>query len=93
MAKKQRIQIKCRGAESVPYDKLNPLQGNLKDLSDENYSKLKKEILELGFSEPISVWENDGKLFSSKWSSTTPGHQANGGNGVLRVSTASDLDH
>lgn len=63
MAKKQRIQIKCRGADSVPYNKLNPLQGNLKDLSDENYSKLKKEILELGFSEPISVWENDGKLF------------------------------
>lgn len=50
------IKIACQGAATVPLDELLSFQGNLKDLSKENYSKLKKEILELGFSEPVSVW-------------------------------------
>ena len=54
------IQIKCEGRDLLLYDELVPFQGNLKDLSKENYAKLKKEIIELGFSEPISVWKNDG---------------------------------
>lgn len=57
----KKIEIKCKGADSKPYNELLPFQGNLKDLSDENYQKLKKEILELGFSEPVSVWLNDNK--------------------------------
>lgn len=56
------IPIKCKGHTSVALDQLIPIQGNLKDLSVENYIKLRKEILELGFSEPVSVWENDGKF-------------------------------
>lgn len=60
---KKEIVIKCRGAELVAHAQLVPFQGNLKDLSDENYAKLKGEILTLGFSEPFSVWKNDGKLY------------------------------
>lgn len=44
-------------------DELEVIQGNLKDLSEENYTKLKKEILELGFSSPIHVWLSSGKKF------------------------------
>lgn len=55
------IRIACTGAGQEYLQDLVPLQGNLKDLSKENYEKLKKEILELGFSEPISVWVNEGK--------------------------------
>ncbi len=56
----KQIQIKCKGHTSLPYTKLVPFQGDLKDLSKENYNKLKKSILELGFSEPCSVWLDDG---------------------------------
>ena len=41
---------------TAEYKKLSPLQGNLKDLTEERYEDLKGKILELGFSEPISVW-------------------------------------
>ena len=54
------IEVKCTGAETVSISKLKPLQGKLKKLSDANYHKLKREILETGFSEPISVWNDQG---------------------------------
>lgn len=63
MADKKQIVVKCRGAELVSYENLHPLQGALKDLSSENYVKLKNEILNLGFSEPFSVWKNEKKIF------------------------------
>jgi hypothetical protein len=56
------IEIKCKGSSLAQINDLVPFQGNLKDLSEENYKKLRKEILELGFSEPVSVWEHDGVL-------------------------------
>jgi len=55
------IQIKCKGSMSLELEQLEAFQGNLKDLTKENYNKLRKQILELGFSEPICVWKNDGK--------------------------------
>lgn len=51
------VKIACQGSAELSIDSLEPFQGNLKDLSKENYEKLKKEILDLGFSEPISVWQ------------------------------------
>lgn len=57
------VKVACQGTESISIDSLEPFQGNLKDLSSENYEKLKKEILELGFSEPISVWKFEGKSY------------------------------
>jgi len=45
----------------LPLEELKDFQGNLKELSQENYGKLKKEILRHGFSEPVSVWRHDGK--------------------------------
>jgi hypothetical protein len=62
MKDKKAIQVKCRGAEVVDHDQLIPFQGNLKDLSEENYEKLKGEILSLGFSEPFSAWRSEEKL-------------------------------
>lgn len=44
---------------------LEALQGNLKVLPDENYQKLKKEMLKDGFSFAVHVWEDKsaGKIF------------------------------
>ena len=61
MAEK-RIPIACKGNSEAKYCDLIPLQGNLKSLSESNYERLKKQILELGFSEPISVWKDGDSL-------------------------------
>lgn len=58
-----KIEIKCKGAKTLDHKKMVPFQGELKDLSDQDYEKLKKNILELGFSEPISVWLKSGKHY------------------------------
>lgn len=54
------VSIKCRGAVDVRLEDLKEFQGNLKDLSHENYQKLRTEILTHGFSEPVSIWINNG---------------------------------
>jgi len=58
-----KIKISCSGAATLLYSDLEPFQGELKSLSTENFQKLRKEILELGFSEPVSVWRSEGKNF------------------------------
>ncbi len=42
---------------------LTVFQGDLKSLSKKNYTKLKKEILELGYSSPIHFWVHNGKNY------------------------------
>lgn len=54
------IRIACQGHTTLDIDKLEAFQGDLKDLSKDNYNKLRKQILELGFSEPVSVWQQGG---------------------------------
>lgn len=54
------VEIKCQGSHVIELENLTILQGNLKSLSDKNYNKLKKEILELGYSSPIHVWNREG---------------------------------
>ena len=53
----------------VKVDELMPFQGELKDLSNDNYERLSKEILETGFAFPIFAWEHNGAWF------TIDGHQ------------------
>ena len=47
---------------TIPIADLLPTQGDLKDLSEENYNKLKKNIERRGFIDPVSVWEDDKGL-------------------------------
>ncbi len=64
------IKITCKGAASAALKDLNPLQGGLKSLSEQNYQKLKAAITgKHGFSFPFAVWKNKGKLW------TVDGHQ------------------
>ena len=59
------IIIECFGSGDLPLSLMTPLQGDLKTLSDENYSRLKTEILTDGYSFPIAVYEcvEDGKIY------------------------------
>jgi ParB-like chromosome segregation protein Spo0J len=54
------IRITCKGSKTLPYGSFENFQGELKHLTEENYKRLRKQILELGFSAPVFVWEHDG---------------------------------
>ena len=47
-------------AQYIDYRKLEPFQGNLKDLSAENYNKLLKSFKDEGFFVPVYVWKHKG---------------------------------
>lgn len=55
------IKIKCTASHFFELDELIVIQGNLKELSTENYEKLKKNILKHGFISPIHIWFNKEK--------------------------------
>jgi len=47
----------------VDIDNLVPLQGDLKKLSDENFNKLRKSLIEKGFQFTVHVWEQGKKTY------------------------------
>jgi ParB-like nuclease family protein len=53
------VRVKVREIRTLDHDKLTPFQGELKNLSEENYQKVKGEILRLGFSFALHAWVND----------------------------------
>lgn len=62
MAQKKTVKIACKGADQADLAKLVHFQGGLKTLTEANYIKFRNQMLKLGFSEPISVWNDKGKL-------------------------------
>lgn len=57
------IEIKCLGHVNLDYTSFIPFQGNLKELSKQNYERLKKSILSFGFSEPFNIWQQEEKNY------------------------------
>lgn len=55
----KKIEIKCVGNSTRGLDELKEFQGDLKGLPEENYQKLKGDILTLGFCAPIFIWNNN----------------------------------
>lgn len=47
---------------TMPIADLLPTQGNLKDLTEKNYKKLKSSIERRGFYVPVYVWEDKDKV-------------------------------
>jgi len=75
----KQIQIRCKGTSALPLDSFQNLQGNLKELRESEYKKLRRSIEKYGFRFPIFVWGNmilDGhqrilvlkKMISEGWS-------------------------
>jgi hypothetical protein len=54
------VQVKCSAAVNVPLADLTPLQGDLKQLSNTNFEKLKRSILKHGITFPFFVWQSGG---------------------------------
>jgi DNA modification methylase len=71
VGKMKQIRIACKGAIELDYKELNELQGDLKDLSEEDYLKLETEILETGFAFTPHIWKDEKK---KKWF-LVDGHQ------------------
>lgn len=55
---KQKIKIACKGSRMELLSNLEVIQGNLKELSPENFAKLRKRIETKGFDAPFFVWQN-----------------------------------
>ena len=53
------IRIACQAAATLPLDQLTAFQGTLKMLPPENAAKLRREIIEMGFSSPFHVWRQE----------------------------------
>ena len=49
--------------DKIDSKELTPFQGNLKNLSKENYAKLKRTLETDGFRIPFFVWVNEGKNY------------------------------
>lgn len=60
MANKQ-IRVTATGAALVPYEKLEAFQQDIKHLDKLRYEKLRKSVLDNGFSFTVHVWKNRGK--------------------------------
>jgi hypothetical protein len=59
----QTVQIRCKAAVNLDLDQLTPMQGDLKELSQTNFNKLKQSILRHGITFPFFVWQNDSKNY------------------------------
>lgn len=59
----KQINVECHGATILRLGQLQEFQGELKDLSQTNYERLKKSILENGFSFVFHVWKEGDKYF------------------------------
>jgi hypothetical protein len=57
-----KIKIACETKDSAKIEDLIIFQGDLKEFPEKSYQKLRKEIIDLGFSFPFFVWEDDGVL-------------------------------
>ena len=57
------VRLACRSAMTLELDAMHELQGDLKELSKENYARLKNEISETGFAFAPHVWSDGSKWF------------------------------
>jgi hypothetical protein len=57
----QKLKVTCKSKEVIPIESLTEYQGNLAEMSKQNYEKLKKAFLKYGICFALTVWKNKGK--------------------------------
>lgn len=55
-----KIEIKCKGADSLPLEAIEEFQGNLKKRTKKDIDKIIKSIEKYGFSFPFFIWNGTG---------------------------------
>jgi len=64
MLENKLIHIACGFQDTLNPSNISDLQKDLKDKTDEQLSKLKRQIIKYGFSFPLFVWKNSNKTYS-----------------------------
>jgi len=57
------VKINCKAAIEIVLEDLTPLQGELKELTDANFEKLKQSILRHGITFPFFIWQSEGENY------------------------------
>jgi DNA modification methylase len=57
------IRVTCKTADSLPYDQIEPLQGNLKERTPEQLEKICRSIIKHGWAFPEFIWHGEGKNY------------------------------
>ena len=57
------VAIRCKAAVNLSLADLTPMQGDLKELSESNFNKLKQSIVRHGITFPFFVWQNDANNY------------------------------
>jgi len=52
------IPVRCEVKDFLPLEQLEEFQGNLKELTESSFKKLKASMLKDGFHSPVFVWHN-----------------------------------
>ena len=55
-----KIRVTCKTADWLPYDQIEPLQGNLKKRTDEQLEKICRSIIKHGWAFPEFIWKHEG---------------------------------
>lgn len=55
--------VKTSDLPTIDYRTVTPLQGDLKDLSEKNFEKLKRVLEKRGFDIPLFIWKHDGENY------------------------------
>jgi len=58
-----KLYVSCKGQDLIPIEHLTEYQGNLAEMSKENYAKLKNAFIKYGICFALTVWKHEGKNF------------------------------
>jgi hypothetical protein len=53
------IRVTCKTADHLPHDQIEPLQGKLKERTDEEIGKICRSIIKHGWAFPEFIWKNE----------------------------------
>jgi site-specific DNA-methyltransferase (adenine-specific) len=63
MGASMKITVNVDGSKLMSLSKIKPFQGDLKKLSDENFQKLRDQIVKTGFNFAPHVWNSPGTVY------------------------------
>ena len=58
-----KLKIKVEGKKTVPLEKLNSFQEDIKSVPKERYEELRASLLKYGITFALHVWFNKGKYY------------------------------
>jgi hypothetical protein len=57
------IRVACKTADSLPYERIELLQGRLKKRTDEQIDKICRSVIKHGWAFPEFIWQDEGRNY------------------------------